>query len=350
MARIPRNGWTVIRSQDGREYGPIDLDTLQAWATDGRLEPDDRVQDRNREERPASEWEVLKMEWLVRRPDKETYGPTTAGAIRAMLAEGELALDSPIRNVRTGETGILGRHPLFHPAGALRADEVSLPVGPHDIDPDIRPAAQRMETQEQENPESQWDLSNFKRPAQDASLHDGEVARGYVPEVQTSDLGGDLPLAERKELEKRIQNLETRMAEWKQFARQYFLVGDREHHEPSQVELDELSRQLLAATEKVGELEQAMELLENQLQERIVENDRLIEERQATHRFYRLQLERLFEQIQSEQERSHRSLRNLAKSQRAHMHLLQRYKDLHQQFIDTQQELQQVRMKASSRD
>jgi hypothetical protein len=352
MARISRSGWTVVRSQDGNTYGPIDLDTLQAWATDGRLEPEDKVQDRNHEERPASDWEILKMEWVVRLPSGKPYGPTTAGAIRAMLTEGELSEDAAIRNVRTGETGVLGRHPLFHPAGMVRADEVSLPIGPQDLESVTPPPAAEPAFESAESPQSspfRWDLSRFSAPAVEpqpmADMPSGAVA---PPSPEAS--APHLPPADRKELEKQIQDLETRLAKWKQFSRQYFLVGDREHHNPNQVELDELSRQLLTSQEKNAELEGALELMESQLQQRILENDRLIEERQNTHRFYRLQLEGMFQQIQSEQSKTRRIQDHLAKAQRAHIHLLQQYRDLHQQYVDLQDELRQVRQQTAPKD
>ncbi|MBM4156276.1 MAG: hypothetical protein FJ221_14795 [Lentisphaerae bacterium] len=99
-------GW-FLRKEAGAVYGPVDLPTLQAWAEDGRVAPEDHVSADQLEWRPAFEMEALGMAWLLELEDDHAYGPAHWKAFEGMLAEG--ALDPPLRlrHQLTGEILVL---------------------------------------------------------------------------------------------------------------------------------------------------------------------------------------------------------------------------------------------------
>ena len=128
-------GW-FLRKEAGTIYGPVDLPTLQVWAEDGRVAPEDHLSADQLEWRPAFELEALGMAWLLELEDDHAYGPAHWKAFEGMLAEG--ALDPPLRlrHQLTGEILVLrgavpaagepvrkGDTQRIVPAGAVTPDE-----------------------------------------------------------------------------------------------------------------------------------------------------------------------------------------------------------------------------------
>lgn len=102
-----------LRKSNGVEYGPTDLETLRAWAADGRIAPDDQVS-RDRELwRPATEEVLLEIEWVIVTPEGDGEGPFHLSSFAEWYRDGSLPPDTLIRSVRTNRRGLLSE--LFGP-------------------------------------------------------------------------------------------------------------------------------------------------------------------------------------------------------------------------------------------
>ena len=60
----PSMNW-YLRKKDGEIYGPVDLETLQLWATDSRIAPEDEASTDREHWSPASGIPDLGMDWVV---------------------------------------------------------------------------------------------------------------------------------------------------------------------------------------------------------------------------------------------------------------------------------------------
>ena len=59
-----RRMWRV-RSDKGDLFGPADIETLQAWARDGRLAPTSTVSEDNQNWVPVTSITEIEMDWLA---------------------------------------------------------------------------------------------------------------------------------------------------------------------------------------------------------------------------------------------------------------------------------------------
>ncbi len=100
-------GW-YLRKEAGGVYGPVDLPTLQAWAADGRVAPEDYLSTDQQEWRASFEVGALEMDWLLELEEGLSYGPAHRLAFEGMLAEGALQPPLRLRNQSTGEILVLG--------------------------------------------------------------------------------------------------------------------------------------------------------------------------------------------------------------------------------------------------
>ncbi len=98
-----------LRNSEDRIYGPVSLSTLQLWAADGRVAPEDYVSADQEDWRPAPDLRELSMNWFVDGPDDSRYGPVHLLALRDMLREGYVETTGFIENRHTGEKQEIGR-------------------------------------------------------------------------------------------------------------------------------------------------------------------------------------------------------------------------------------------------
>ena len=90
-----------LKKIDNTVYGPVDLDTLKAWAADGRVHPDDRASQDEIRWKPAPEISELDMEWMVDLASGKPYGPVHVLALRDLIREGTVTPDSRLMHVKT---------------------------------------------------------------------------------------------------------------------------------------------------------------------------------------------------------------------------------------------------------
>lgn len=96
-----------LRKQDGEVYGPVDLATLQLWATDSRIAPQDEVSTDREHWTPAPDLTELHMDWNVELRDGALFGPVHLLAVKELVQEGTASRRGKITNVRSGESGVV---------------------------------------------------------------------------------------------------------------------------------------------------------------------------------------------------------------------------------------------------
>lgn len=116
-----------LRKSNGVEYGPTDLETLRAWAADGRIAPDDLISRDHENWTPAPEEMLLEIEWIVEGAEGDVGGPFHLRTCAEWLREGVLPPDTVVRNARSGRRAVLGE--LFPEIAAAVAALAAAPAG-----------------------------------------------------------------------------------------------------------------------------------------------------------------------------------------------------------------------------
>lgn len=148
-------GWHLKKS-DGAVFGPVDLNTLIAWAADGRIAPDDLVAEDPVHWRPAPELLELGMVWNVDLVNSTVLGPLNLMALRDLLLDG--AVLPTARLVHTLENRVSTICDELLPALAAQHREIaSLLAAQAEQDPD-RARWDRAISLEVTKAKAQWDI------------------------------------------------------------------------------------------------------------------------------------------------------------------------------------------------
>ncbi len=97
---------SYLKRSDGEVYGPVDLPTLQLWATDGRVAPDDMVSEDQKSWRRARDVDELGMVWKVELRDGMVYGPVHILALRELIRDGTVSSQAKIKNMKSGDVKV----------------------------------------------------------------------------------------------------------------------------------------------------------------------------------------------------------------------------------------------------
>lgn len=92
-----------LQMPGGTVFGPCPLDTLVAWAEQGRVEPGSKVSPDGRSWRPAEDIAALGLEWMIELDGSRIVGPFHLHAIREFLDDGSVSPSTALQNRRTGE-------------------------------------------------------------------------------------------------------------------------------------------------------------------------------------------------------------------------------------------------------
>ena len=95
--------WFLMKQADGTVFGPMPLSQLCQWALDACISPLDKVSSDETTWVKAPMIPELQMDYLLEVEPGSLYGPTTIGAIREFLTNGEISLETPLINCHTGE-------------------------------------------------------------------------------------------------------------------------------------------------------------------------------------------------------------------------------------------------------
>lgn len=95
--------WFLMKQADGTVFGPLPLSQLRQWAADACIAPLDKVSSDGASWIKAPMLPDLHMDYLLEIEPGSYYGPTTLGAIREFLTDGEITEETLLTNCQTGE-------------------------------------------------------------------------------------------------------------------------------------------------------------------------------------------------------------------------------------------------------
>lgn len=84
-----------VRNEQGETFGPVDFETLKAWASDGRLAPTNEVSENGTEWVFATSLGGLAMDWVAEVTPGTFYGPIHKVAMEELVKDGSIAARAP---------------------------------------------------------------------------------------------------------------------------------------------------------------------------------------------------------------------------------------------------------------
>ncbi len=87
-----------LRTPDGEEYGPADLNTIREWCAEGRIGPDQLISTDQQVWTPVTEIPELQFDWLLVLKDGTEAGPFHLAMLEEQAQVGNLPEESIIRN------------------------------------------------------------------------------------------------------------------------------------------------------------------------------------------------------------------------------------------------------------
>jgi len=103
--------WFLIKKEDETVFGPLPFSQLNRWAEDACISPLDKVSSDGTTWVKAPMIPELHMDYLLELEPGAYYGPTTIGAIREFLINGEITMETLLTNCNTGEKKVLREYP-----------------------------------------------------------------------------------------------------------------------------------------------------------------------------------------------------------------------------------------------
>ena len=327
-------GW-YLKKATGTIYGPTDIATLQEWARNGRIAPDDQVSGDRETWEPAPDIPPLEMQWFVDLPDGGSYGPVHLGAFLDMLKEGALDAESLVRRKDGGEPQPLGTlaapppapEPAAAPPPAVEAEPPTPaapapaaapaaaapaePAGSEPISDAVPERSVSWQTLARERDHFEHEMLKWK------ALYEVENESARRHEAQVQDLQRELEReridgsAARLHLEKEIEGLRKQHADLDQFASSGDVSLVQGYRELSRT-CDLLAEQLDGKAAALKESEEALRLLRKSGEERL----RLVEE-----------------QLAQERAESDRIRARLEELEGAHREIVQSYREMNDRYI-----------------
>lgn len=132
---------SYLKRSDGEVYGPVDLATLQLWATDGRVASEDKVSADQKKWTPACDVAELSMDWNVELRDGSIYGPIHLLALRDLIRDGTVSRQAKIKHKQSGEEQVACEALLFE----LMKMESKPPLASNDFAAQLVEAENRIE-------------------------------------------------------------------------------------------------------------------------------------------------------------------------------------------------------------
>ena len=97
----------LVKNEQGDTFGPVDFETLKAWAKDGRLAPTNTLSDDATIWNAVTQYPELEMDWVAEVSPGAFYGPIHKLALESLQREGSLPADAvifqrppPVRSAR----------------------------------------------------------------------------------------------------------------------------------------------------------------------------------------------------------------------------------------------------------
>lgn len=331
--------WYIQKPDEG-VFGPVDLPTLQYWAAEGRIAPEDQISQDQEAWIPAPERADLHMDWFLMLNESEHYGPVHIMALRHMIESGELDPHTPIAHRSRNER---------HEAGTAL---LTLLLGHQGrLHEDLELATTRLAQLEQEKAEA------LLAPAE--------------PEYDDSAPGDWKELSNRRDrLEKEVQRWKNLFEIEQQRAQEAATQYNEDMRETNREAVDATARieklrmdlkqadQQLAAVNRAAEsgdpeaqeavqrasmMEAYHELSRNydtlvaQLRDKTSELQQVHSERSTVEQRADERIRHMEEQLRREQDEADQARRRLAEIEEAHLQLVRSYRDMNDRYIRLRQ-------------
>jgi hypothetical protein len=79
-----------VRTEEGSVYGPADVESLVAWAEDGRIAPSSFLSKDRISWTPAQQMGALEMKWLLETEPGKVFGPFNRKVVVSLFADGSV--------------------------------------------------------------------------------------------------------------------------------------------------------------------------------------------------------------------------------------------------------------------
>ena len=80
----------LVRNEQGETFGPVDFETLKAWACDGRLAPTNEISESGAGWQLATAVRALEMNWVAEVTPGTFYGPIHKRAMEELVRDGSI--------------------------------------------------------------------------------------------------------------------------------------------------------------------------------------------------------------------------------------------------------------------
>lgn len=338
-----------LKKEDGEVYGPVALQNLVQWATEGRLAPGDQVSTDRNTWKPVPDQPELGMEWIVRLPSGEKYGPLHMMALALLVDDGSIPSQSSVVHKSSGESYVLSEALL----GLLMDRNASLQASFDAINLQML--------------ELEAELQNFRAspPATDARAPGaGEELRRQLKELASrsdmlqkeSSKWKHLYENERTASSRKVEQLTQRIDELRQSDAQ---ARSRLEDTARRLrQLEQTHQNLMQAAEaaagpqgaqalagQFGELMSAYNQLSlnydklfDQMTEKSREIQALVESRRATEEAADERVRAMEEVLKREKDEADRARHTLAEMEESHHQLVKSFRDLNSRYISLRQQ------------
>jgi len=359
----PEDTEFFLRKSDGNVYGPVDRPTLQDWASQGRVAPDDAISKDKEGWYPAPTLPDLEMHWMVDLPDGSQYGPVHLLALKELAEEGSVPLDSEVTNRLTEKTSKLADalkepesaapQPIVSEAGAEPAappkEKEEPPPEPETEATQVEdePVLAPDETEKEEPPAEATEIhvprarDEWREIAESKDQYEKEAIkwRKMYEDEHASLLKKEGALNERIDELRRSESaarLEIEQLERKLRAaqRDYQLLKQTVEGNEGTPQ----SSQLVALMEAYSELSQGYDSLASQVTSKSAEIRSLLDSRKLAEENAEEQMKRMEQMAKREREEAESARRQAAEMEETHLQLVKSYRDLNARFIRLRQE------------
>lgn len=333
-----------LRKVEGPIYGPVDAITLWRWAADGRIAPDDAVSQDQNAWLTAHTVADLAMDWRVLLADNQAYGPVHLLALRDLLREGVVTLETRVQHKEHGDN--------FSVAEALLPALV------------------------EQNDRMQEEIDKLSRRIGELQDHIKEQQHLLLKNNPQAGAGSDPVVREWREVLEHRESLQKDMQKWKKLyeeeraarehARDDVEAQNRELKQgltDMQSERDRLLYRTRQLEKHIQELQAAQgaedgsglppattalfdsyqKLSENydgllqQLTEKSEELRVLVDSREETEQRAEQRIRQMEDVLTREREEADKARRRLADIERTHLQLVKSYRELNDQYIRIRQ-------------
>ena len=331
-----------LRKGDGAVYGPVDTDTLPAWAKQGRVAPDDALSADRITWQPAPNVSQLEMNWLVELDDGSQYGPVHLLALRELTADGSITMSAKVANRATEETCSLGEALGQKPASppAAKTPDKSLPTVSAPVEA-VQPAPAPKPADEPAGGIPDSDRGDWKEMAirKDSSEREALKWKTMYEDERARNRKQEQTLTERME-EMRKSEMAARMqlelAERKLRGAEENLRLFRQTMESNAAGPE--AGQIAPLIESYNELSQRYDKLMQLLTEKSAEVQNVLASRKLVEEHADEQIKQMREIAQRDRADADEARRRLAEFEQNHIELVKAYRELNDRVIRMRQE------------